>query len=92
LAGVHLKGGRACPHDLTSLAACVTRRTHGIETASGSRQPRVARQCSLPGGLTCGIYIKDDVAMPLPVPDSTNGICAPPLCKAVLLKERSELF
>jgi hypothetical protein len=47
-------------------------------------------QCSLPCCLACGIYIKDDVAPTLPIPDTTDGIVRPPLGKAGLLARACE--
>src|SRR5436305_1167428 len=89
---MHLKSDRACAHDLPSLSPSVAWRTNRIKSASRGRQVRITGQCSLSCCLACGIDIKDDVAAPLPTPDTTDGFVRPPLGKAVSLKERAKGF
>jgi hypothetical protein len=89
---MHLKSCGTCADYLTTLAACVARRTDGIEAAPRGRQLRSTGQGSLSGCLTSGIDIKDNEALSLPVEDPTNGFCGPSFGKTLLLEESAERF
>ena len=82
----------ACADHLPTLASSVARRTDGIKSASGCRQRRIAGQGALPCCLTRRIDVKDHIAVTLAVEDAANGFRGPPLCKALLLEERTEGF
>jgi hypothetical protein len=46
----------------------------------------------LPRCLASSIDIKNDAATPLSIEDATDGICSPPLRKALLLEESTKGF
>src|SRR6266566_88813 len=89
---MHLKSNRACADDLPPFSPGVAWRTDRIKSAARGRQSGITGQRSRPGCLACGIHIKDEVAVPLPIPDTTDGIVRPPLGKAGLLEKRAKRF
>lgn len=92
LARVDLQRCGAGADHLPSLASSVAGGTDRLESPVGWGQLSTAGQRTLSRGLARRIDVKDNMAAPLSIKDAPNGFRCPPLCEALLFKERAERF